>query len=251
MNLIRPISSISSVRVSNVKAVDPQPALVTYHIASFLRTAGKVLIITGIFFYVLRWVTQKILKFLPPSTESSFSPKTTKNNSVHSISLLSPEYRENGWLGKKVEYHIQTMDSSQDKDYFSFAFINQACRDHSNWDLSIFFSTRADTSETIAKRSTADLLNMPGDEFFTIIDLVSGQQAMDILKNENASGNRKMGLYFFNTHLAFTFANRIKVLSEEAIDEKTQQAATNTLLSLKNIQKMTYSSYEPLLCLNS
>jgi len=161
-----------------------------------------------------------------------FCSDSPRPNERVSISL-TPTQTGSLWLTEKIQDHIAQTQDHRSKDILCFAFVHTTCRERGNWDLSQLFSKRTVTRETLANASTTEIKNLSEEDFFSIIDLISGEHAMELLRDPTVSGGRKMGMYFFNTHLAATFAERQRTLSEATIEERTQQVAQNVFQQAK------------------
>jgi Fic/DOC family len=145
--------------------------------------------------------------------------------------MITPSNAGNAWLNAKIQEYERGGDA-RGSNYLSLATLNTACKEKGDWDLANIFPTRTLTSAQIQSMSTQELLALKGEDFFAIIDLISGEQGMEILES-NASDHRKMGLYLFNTHLAATFARKQRELVDCPLDPATKNAADQALKKFK------------------
>jgi Fic/DOC family len=173
----------------------------------------------------------------PPTAHVSVSQSipqgVARKNGVESQEkvAISASNAGNVWLSEKIREYEKDGDI-RGADCISFAAVNTICRNHRDWDLAKIFPTRTLTSAQVKTMSTDELLALKAEDFFAIIDLIDGEQGMKILESK-ANDYRKMGLYFFNTNLAATFARKHRELSDAPLDSATKSTADQALRKFK------------------
>lgn len=131
----------------------------------------------------------------------------------------------NTWLVDTV-FKERAEGDKRDSDTLSFAVLNSKCRDAARtWDLSKIFPTRSLTAADVANLSTGELIALRSEDFFAIIDLISGKQAMAFIQNPATSEMRKMAFYFYSEKFADEFAAAQKQLLEVPIDPAVKAEA--------------------------
>lgn len=150
----------------------------------------------------------------------------------------------NDWLKKRVVEDSVKDDRS--KDCVTMAAIGRKCRDNyaweiskHKWDVSKIFPARTLTAADIQKIPVEQLLAMSSEDYFAIIDLISGKQAMAIVKTSGADSYRKMGLYFYNQRFGEAFAAAQKRLYTAPIDPGVLAKADEALKKYKNTYDAT------------
>lgn len=130
----------------------------------------------------------------------------------------------NTWLVDTV-LKDRAKGDKRDSDTLSFAALNTKCRKGKCWDLPKIFPTRSLSAADVANLSTGELIGLRSEDFFAIIDLISGKQAMAFIQNPATSEMRKMAFYFFSEKFAEEFAAAQKRLLDVPIDPAVKAEA--------------------------
>jgi len=163
-------------------------------------------------------------------------------------------FKDHQWLIDGIQSHVMKTGDNRSLDILSFAFVHHACLTQNECELRNIFPKRTLTPLIVHQYSVEELLNLRSEDYFAIADLISGEQALQILES-GASQERKMVLYYYNHELAESFAKIQRALYEKTLEEKIQVIAEKALQvyktynrqELENLQ--TKKCYEVLDCM--
>lgn len=150
------------------------------------------------------------------------------NSSIQSEKIINDDTTGSLWLNQKIKSDYSMSDYSD--FYLAFALIMMELRTKNTKELKTIFPDRKVDENTIQQLSVSELINLDAVNFFSIIDLISGEQAMQILDtpytpNTNTNRECKMALYFFNSNLAPFFASQQRLSFNAPMEEKVERAA--------------------------
>lgn len=147
----------------------------------------------------------------------------------------------NAWLIEKGvrEVVFQDMpyrkwaDERRDPEFLHYWAMEDASRAKSSYVLSSHFPKRTLRAKDIRKLSVDDLMKLSPGQFYPIVDLISADHTMALLRNENVHRARKRALYMFNLHLPARFAREQRALYTVPVEERVQQIADAALKKYK------------------
>jgi prophage maintenance system killer protein len=187
---------------------------------------------------------QEVVVKKPEAQTQKVEQLPKSQNSPLAKLTLTPDQTGSGWLTREIKAYVEETNDKRESDCLSFAYVNTECRNKKDWDFSNLFKSRTLTAQQVETLSVEEILDLSSDDFFAIIDLISGQQALEILRSKEAGGFRKMGLYFFNLHLSNAFAEELRVCSEASVDQKVQKAAQEAFLKYKKYPPESLSNLQ-------
>lgn len=163
------------------------------------------------------YIPEYVQLYEPPAAQS---PKKRK------IEKVEPNYG-NEWLIKLVG---QTAEADPFTKYY--ARVVTSCKERfspdEEWNLQQLFPERTLSEEQVARMSVKEILSLPPENFFAIIDLISSRQAFEILiPASNKYENYKYALYVFNPNLRKEIVRKHKTCWELPIDKRVREQAEN------------------------
>lgn len=138
------------------------------------------------------------------------------------------------WLVAALQKEIRKGDT-REFDTLLFAILNTNCRKSNNWNTAALFPDRRISADDVAKMSLQELKALPSQQYFAIIDLISGPQAMEIINNPEFEEARRSSLYFFNTNFSTTFVDQMNNMLNMPVEARVKEYADKYFKSLELI----------------
>lgn len=147
----------------------------------------------------------------------------------------------NAWLIEKgvKEVVFQDMpyrkwaDERRDPEFLHYWALEDASRAKGSYVLSSHFPKRTLRAQDIRKLSVDDLVKLSPGQFYPIVDLISADHTMELLRNEDVHRARKRALYMFNPKLPARFAREQRTLYSVPVEERVQNIADAALKKYK------------------
>jgi Fic/DOC family len=153
----------------------------------------------------------------------------------------------NGFLISQI-VELQKSGDKREEDYISFAIIHTRCKEKNNYNLRDLFPKHRLTASDIHQCSIEQLLNLKGRDFFAIIDLISGKQAMQILIYPTCYEHRIMALHYFNKEFAKAFSDRQKIELGQPIEMRINEKAQHVFTDYKKYTPQDMSELQSQPC---
>jgi len=164
---------------------------------------------------------------LPPAT-----PPKIETIDLPPVEALSPrDFRSelgNHWFLNDIQKHLKGFS---DEDTAAYAVVYSACKKQGHYDLARLFPQRGNPKELVRQLTAVELLQLPAVEYMAILDLLSGEQSLAILREKSATTHRKMALYQFNLEIGSAFCQVLRNLVNQRIDECIVQVAQQAFTS--------------------